>query len=168
MALLVCVPIYFGAFISREIHVSLAFIFFGNLALASFMAPTMATTQNMAGPRMRATTSAVTALAIGILGAGLGPTVAGISSDLLASRFFEGGDFLVSCPGGRGSDGVGTALDAACLAASTDGLRYSLIGLLVLFLWAALHYLLAARHLQKDLYDPEAETQAAPPEGEEP
>ena len=97
---------------------------------------------------------AITALVGGILGAGLGPTVVGVLSDFFATRAFAGGDFIASCPGGRGPDGPGSALDIACLSASTDGLRYALISVLAVFFWAALHYLLAARHLTKDLYDP--------------
>ncbi|MCB5425982.1 MFS transporter [Altererythrobacter sp. CC-YST694] len=152
IAMLVCIPIYFGAFMSHAIYISLAFIFFGNLTLATFMAPSMAAMQNMAGPRMRATTSAITALVIGILGAGLGPTVTGILSDKFAVGLFKGTDFLASCPGGRGMDGMGTALDAACLVASSDGLRYALISVLGIFAWAALHYVLAARTFERDLY----------------
>lgn len=162
LALLICIPIYFGAFVSEAIYVSLAFVFFGNLTLASFMAPTMATMQNLARPRMRATTTAISALAVGIVGAGLGPTVVGILSDRLAIRFFEGTDFFASCPGGRGADGLGTALDAACVSASTMGLRYALISVLLVFAWGALHYFLAARTLKQDAYDAENELMLAP------
>src|SRR5690606_644604 len=43
IALTICAPLYFGAFASREIFASLAFIWFGNLTLITFMAPTMGT-----------------------------------------------------------------------------------------------------------------------------
>ncbi|MCW2350464.1 spinster family MFS transporter [Sphingobium sp. B12D2B] len=152
-----CVPIYFGAFMSRELYVSLACIFFGNMALITFMAPTMGTMQNLAGPQMRAMTAAITALVGGLLGAGLGPTVTGVLSDFYARRAYGAADFATSCPGGRGPDGIGTALDAACLTASSTGLRYALVTVLVLFFWAALHYVLAARDLRKDVYKPEDE-----------
>ncbi len=157
-----CVPIYFGAFISREIYTSLAFIFFGNMALITFMAPTMGTMQNLAGPRMRAMTSALTALVGGLLGAGLGPTVTGVLSDFFAKRAYAGADFAASCPGGRGPDGIGTALDIACISASSTGLRYALISVLGLFFWAALHYYLASRHLKQDVYNPDDENLPTP------
>ncbi len=153
IALLICVPLYMGAFVSSDIYVSLAFVFVGNVALSSTMAPTMATMQNLVGPRMRATTSAITALSVGVIGMGLGPTTAGFLSDRFATRAFEGADFFASCPGGRGPGGPGTALDVACLSASTEGLRLALIILLAVFLWAAVHYFRAARHLEQDLYD---------------
>lgn len=162
LALLICIPIYFGAFISEGIYLSLAFVFFGNLTLASFMAPTMATMQNLARPRMRATTTAISSLAVGIVGAGLGPTVVGVLSDRFAIGFFERADFFASCPGGRGADGMGTSLDGACVSASTMGLRYALISVLLAFAWGAVHYLLAARTLKDELYDPDQEMVLAP------
>ena len=120
------------------------------------MAPTMATMQNLAEPRMRATTTAVTALVIGIFGAGLGPTVAGVLSDHFAARAFDGPAFFASCPGGRGAGGIGTPLDTACITASAQGLRLALISVLGVFAWAALHYWRAARTLRQDLYVSEA------------
>lgn len=154
IALLVCIPLYAGAFLSREIALSLGFIFFGNLFLASFMAPSMATMQNIAAPRMRATTAAVSALASGILGAGLGPTVVGVLSDYFGTREFGSAAFAEQCPGGRGLDGLGTALDKACVIAATDGLRMALLCVLGVFVWAAIHYWLAAKTLVQDMYDP--------------
>ncbi len=157
-----CIPIYFGAFISQTVLISLAFIWFANFFVIMFMAPTMATIQNLVGPRMRATTTAITALVGGLLGTGLGPTVLGMLSDFYAKRaFIAGSNFIASCPGGRSPDGPGSAMDIACLAASTTGLRYALITVLVAFVWAAVHYLLAARSLQADLYDPAKDEQIA-------
>jgi predicted MFS family arabinose efflux permease len=163
IALVLCVPAYAGAFTSREVYVSLAFIWLGNFILITYFAPTAGTVQNLVGSRMRATTSALTALVGGLLGAGLGPTVLGMASDFFATRAFAGTDFLASCPGGRGPTGPGTALDTACLAASSDGLRYALNSVLALFFWAAVHYVVASRHLKDDLYD--ATTDAAMAEG---
>jgi predicted MFS family arabinose efflux permease len=160
IALVLCVPVYFGAFAGSALYTSLAFVFLGNFALASTMAPTMATMQNLVGPRMRATTSAINLFVIGIFGAGLGPTTTGVLSDLFAKRAFAGADFIASCPGGRGIGGPGSPLDAACLAASTDGLRYALLSMLAVFLWAGLHYFIAARYLRTDLYDPAKDVSA--------
>jgi predicted MFS family arabinose efflux permease len=155
IALLACIPLYAGAFLSSSIHLSLGFMALGNLALAMHMAPTSATMQNMVGPRMRATTTAIVALVVGVLSAGLGPTIAGMLSDRFAADGFATGDFFVQCPGGRGGDGAGTALDLACLAASTDGLRLAMLSILGFFAWAALHYWFAGKHLEGDLYQPE-------------
>ena len=104
---------------------------------------------------MRSITPALNALVLGLFGAGLGPTAVGIASDFFARRVYAGVDFVASCPGGRALAGPGTASDLACRTASTLGLRYALIAMLVMFLWAAVHYALAARRLRQDLYHPE-------------
>ena len=160
IALGLSVPLYFNAFASREIYVSLAFVWLGNFVLITYFAPTAGTMQNLVGSRMRATTSALTAMVSGLVGAGLGPTVVGVLSDYFAERAFSGVDFFASCPGGRAPGAPGSALDVACLAASTDGLRYGLISVLAFFFWAAIHYVLAARHLKDDFYDPAKEDPA--------
>lgn len=152
--LLVATPVYFLAFWSRSFAVSIVFIWIANFTLATHMAPSQATFQNMVGPRMRAFTSAITATTVGLLGAGLGPTFLGMASDFFAVRAYAAGDFIASCPGGRAPAGSAAALDAACQAASTQGLRLALLCSLVFFLWAAVHYLLASRTLKRDLYAP--------------
>jgi hypothetical protein len=91
-------------------------------------------------------------MVMGLIGAGLGPTLLGVASDFFAGRSFAAGDFLGQCPGGRAAAGAGAALDAACRAASTQGLRMALICGAAFFLWAAIHFLLAARTLRRDLY----------------
>jgi predicted MFS family arabinose efflux permease len=154
IALVLSMPLYFNAFAAREIYASLAFLWLGNFFVVTYLAPTAGTMQNLVGSRMRATTSALTAMVGGLVGAGLGPTVVGMLSDYFAERAFKGADFLSSCPGGRATGASGSAPDVACLSASTDGVRYALISVLVFFLWAAIHYVLAARHLKADLYDP--------------
>ena len=108
--------------------------------------------QNLAGPHMRATSAAISAMVGGLLGAGLGPTILGVLSDHFARKFYAVGDFIAACPGGRGAGGPGSAGDIACLTASTEGLRYALISMLVMFGWAAIHYLFASRHIKADFY----------------
>jgi predicted MFS family arabinose efflux permease len=154
--LVIATPMFFWAFASSAFAVSLAFVWVANFALASHMAPTSATFQNMAGPRMRALTYAIVATAVNLLGAGLGPTLLGVASDHFATQSFAAGQFLQSCPGGRAAPGAAAGMDAACQAASTHGLRLALLCSLVFFLWAAVHYVLASRTLKRDLYAPPA------------
>ena len=158
VALLLAAPLYFGAFISAQVWVSMGFIWFANLSLASYFAPTQATFQNLVGPRMRASTTAVVFLALGLVGTGLGPTLLGVASDFFAGRSFGAGDFIASCPGGRAA---ADALDRACRAASTQGLRHALIAVLIFFVWGAVHYVLAARTLRQELYRPPAQIKLA-------
>jgi predicted MFS family arabinose efflux permease len=154
--LLASLVLYFGAFSASSAAVSLTFIWFANFALASCMAPSLATIQNLVGPRMRAMTSAIAYVAVGLIGTGLGPTLLGVASDQYGRAFFTAGDFIASCPGGRAPPGGDATLDLACRAASSSGLRAALISALVFFAWAAVHYLLSARTLRRDLYVPVA------------
>jgi hypothetical protein len=140
------------------VTVSLAFIWFANLAMATHLAPSLSTVQNLAAPRMRAMATALVWLVMGLLGTGLGPTLMGVTSDLFATHAFAGGEFIQSCPGGRAPAGGGAVLDAACRDASMRGLRMALMCGTVFFLWAALHFLLASRTLRRDLYAPRPAT----------
>jgi MFS family permease len=150
--IVVATPLYFGAFSATDIATSLVCVWFANLALATYMAPSYATIQNLVGPRMRATTIAIVAMVLGLLAAGLGPTLLGIASDAYASAAYAGGNFIANCPGGRAPAGAGAALDVACRSASSQGLRMALISALVFFIWASAHYVAAARTLRRDLY----------------
>jgi predicted MFS family arabinose efflux permease len=147
--LVVGMPLYAGAFASTRAANSFTWIWLSNFVLASYVAPTGAAVQNLAGPRMRALAASLFALAAGVVGAGLGPTVLGLLSDGFAAHAFHQGSFVTSCPGGRGGS---PAFDAACRAASRQGLRDALVTVQVVYLWAAIHYLLAARTFRRDLF----------------
>ena len=147
-------PLYIAAFASHAIEVSLAFIWAANFAMATHLAPSLATVQNLAAPRMRALATALVWLVMGMIGAGLGPTFLGMASDLFAGIAFAAGDFIHSCPGGRAAAGADAALGTACRDASTQGVRMALMCGAAFFLWSALHFLLAARTLRRDLYTP--------------
>lgn len=152
--LMLATPLYWGAFGSTGIGQSLACIGCANLLLATYFAPTFAVVQNMVGPRMRATAAGIVGMVTGLLGTGLGPSVLGVVSDFFAGRAFAGGDFSTSCPGGRAAAGAVAALDASCREASMLGLRHALMAILIFFIWAAVHFLCAAKSLRQELYVP--------------
>ena len=154
ITLLLGIPIYFAGFYSRSYYASMALVWFGNMTVVTFMAPTLGSMQNMAGPRMRAMTSALSAMIVALFGAGIGPMVVGMLSDRIAQRVYSTGNFFTHCPGGRAPGAAGSPADAACLAASGDGLRYALIIILAVLIWASFHYFRAGRTLRQDLYHP--------------
>lgn len=87
-----------------------------------YLATTFAQVQSMVGLRMRAVASAFVLLILNIIGLGFGPQVTGILSDWLA------------------------------VAYNNESMRYSLLLLTVVIgPWSALHYFLAARHIDDDL-----------------
>lgn len=122
----------------------------GGIFLFFYFAPAYAMVQNIAGVGMRASAVAVFGVFSGLLGAGLGPTFAGIASDRIARAHFALGDFGALCRGGRGID-PGGAVDMACRAAAADGMRGALLGATLFFLWAAVHFLLASFSIREAL-----------------
>ena len=92
-----------------------------NLLNAVFAAPTYTITQGLASLRMRAMASAIILFVLNLIGLGLGPTLVGVLNDVLEPS--------------RGEQAI----------------RLSLLTMLVATLWGAVHSLLAARTLERDL-----------------
>lgn len=88
---------------------------------AMFAAPTYALVQALAPLRMRAMASAVLLFILNLIGLGLGPTVVGILNDALHPRF------------------------------GNDAIRVSLLLLVLLNLWGALHSMVAARSVRAEV-----------------
>ena len=86
-----------------------------------YQGPAFSIVQSLSPAAMRSTAAAVLLFVINILGLGLGPSTVGVLSDALQARF-----------GG-------------------DSLRYALLIVSTAYLWAGLHFLLAARSLRADL-----------------
>ena len=86
-----------------------------------YPAPVYATTQNLVAPHMRGVAASVLLLVINLIGLGLGPQLVGILNDVLEPRF------------------------------GTEAIRYSMSIVGVANVWAAVHFLLAARTLREDL-----------------
>lgn len=123
---------YAFGFLNASLPIAIGALLLGGMSLFLFYTPSYATAQNLVGPRMRATTVAILAMCCGLVGSGIGPTWLGFASDRIA-RMIGGPD------------------------ASAQGLRYALASLTVVFLWSAVHYVLAARSLRHDLHKaPEA------------
>jgi MFS family permease len=118
---------YAAGFFSQSLPVSIVMLLLGGTSLLVFYTPTYAVAQNLVSPRMRATAVAIVAMCCGLVGSGLGPTWVGFASDRFA----------------RGIGGP---------AASAEGIRYALVSVTVVLLWSAVHYLFAARTLERDLY----------------
>ena len=122
----------------------------GGVFLFFHYAPCYALVQLIAGVRRRASAVAIYGVFLGLLGSGLGPTIAGLVSSAIARARFTAGDIASLCPGGRGAE-MGGAIDRACQAASADGIRGAMLAATLFMLWGALHFLLGARSLRPAL-----------------
>jgi hypothetical protein len=98
---------------------------------AAYLGPSIASTHRLVGLRERALASAFLLLILNFIGLGLGPMFTGALSDLFREYFV--------------SQGVAEKVALA------DGLRWSIRVTLLINLWSALHYYLAARTLREDI-----------------
>ena len=89
--------------------------------MAIFFGPAFATAQSLAQPRMRAVAAAVLMFSTAMIGMGFGPLLVGIASDQLAP------------------------------ALQQHSLRFGLLIVPLVNLWAAVHFFRATRHLGTDL-----------------
>jgi predicted MFS family arabinose efflux permease len=96
----------------------------GVLGGAMWLGPVFATTQSLVRPDMRALASAILLFVINLIGLGVGPQAVGVLNDLLAPW------------------------------AGTAAVRYSLLIVGLMNVWAAVHFALAARTLRDDLAMP--------------
>ncbi|MBL8552314.1 MAG: MFS transporter [Hyphomonadaceae bacterium] len=141
------VPLYALAFVQTSFAAAFAFLLAAPVFHYLYLGPMFAVTQGVAEPRMRATATAFLLLVVNLIGYGLGPPFVGAANDFFAQILLEpSGLTLAQCrPGAIAADNAAT-----CAAAQGQGLKYALITLLVFLAWAAGHFLLAGRTLQRD------------------
>jgi MFS family permease len=121
IATLLCVPFQFLAYLSPQLNVALASFVGLMLMAAVFFGPSFAMTQALAPLRMRSVATSLLLFIQTLIGNGLGPSITGYLSDVLRPGY------------------------------QTDSLRYALVAIGIVNVWAALHYLAAARHVRTDL-----------------
>jgi len=151
IGLLLATPLFAVAFAAGTPAAGIGVLIAAHVVLFVYFTPTLAIAQNMVGANMRASSAFVVSVVLGLVGIGLGPTLIGALSDTFAQRAFSMGDFAAMCPGGAAPGSASSSLQAACGDASALGIRHALIAVSMLFVWAGIHYLLAARHLRRDL-----------------
>lgn len=121
VALLIAVPITVGVYLSSSATASLLFLILPVLLGNFYQATTFSQAQGLVPLRMRAVAAAVLLFILNIIGLGAGPQMVGVVSDLLAPTY---GD---------------------------ESLRYALLVLSFVNIWAAYHYYLAGKTLKQDL-----------------
>jgi len=121
LATLLCVPFQFLAYLSPSLSVTLPSFVGLMLMAAVFFGPSFAMTQALATVRMRSVATSLLLFIQTLIGNGLGPSMAGKISDWLKP------------------------------SQQDDSLRYALVIIGVVNLWAALHYWLSSRTVRADL-----------------
>jgi MFS family permease len=122
ICLLAAAPLYMFAIVQDDVTLLLVLVFVAALFQYTYLGVTFGVFQNLLHPRMRATGTALLNTVYGLIGQGIGPLLVGWLSDRLARNYGAG-----------------------------DGLAFAMAATAALYLWAGIHYLLAARRLGSDL-----------------
>jgi len=135
--------------------VALVFLIAANVCTDLKNGTVLAASQNLSPPHMRATTSAVTMIAVTLFGTSLGPLIVGGVSDTFATRAFPEalGAFAQACPGGRPAAGAAVELATACKAASAAGIQAGMVTVSVVFFAAMTAFLASALAVKRRLED---------------
>lgn len=154
-------PFFYFAMLTDNLVLCLVALGMPTLLNSVWYGPVYAAVQGLAPVRMRATAVALMLFVVNMVGLGLGPTVIGALSDMLAQRFFVApagmtGEFAVLC-----AKGAATAGEAACKVAVAEGLRWSLIWSAAIGLVALFCFLMARRTIAQDLQASADEAKAA-------
>ncbi len=144
LGLVLATPLYMAGFLIPAKMLAISTLMLPAALQYLYMGPTMGLMHNLVTPRMRATTTAILYLSVNLFGMGLGPPVTGFLSDRFTAMAMKG-DLAERC------QGAALMADAACRAASGTGVRWALVVSTLAFLWAAVHYMIAARTLRRDL-----------------
>jgi MFS family permease len=140
---LLATPLYILSFQQAGWPAAVALLMATGLFQYAYLPASTGVTQNLMEPRMRATAAALVGIMTNLVGAGLAPLIVGALSDRFAAGAF-GGDFAAACAGAKAAHG-------ACAEASATGLKWACSAFALVYLWAALHFALAARTLKRDL-----------------
>lgn len=162
MGMAASVPLYAFGFLVDNLWLAMPALMIAAMIHYFYLGPMYAVSAGVVDSRMRATSVAITLFVVNLLGYGLGPPLIGVLSTFLKSVFLNGqglGLTLEMCkpllslaPEARALL-AGSELKsmAACSSAEARGLQWSIVIFICGYGWAALHYLLAGRTLQRDM-----------------
>ncbi len=156
------VPLYALGFLLDNLWLAIPPMMIAAMIHYFYLGPMYAVSGGVVDSRMRATAVAITLFVVNLLGYGLGPLLIGILSTALKTSFLEGIDptlalsacqpLLSLAPEARAAlQGAELANLEACATSDAKGLQWSIVIFICGYGWAALHYLLAGRTLQRDM-----------------
>tara|TARA_R110002124_G_scaffold67892_4_gene184153 strand:- start:7794 stop:8282 length:489 start_codon:yes stop_codon:yes gene_type:complete len=156
--LIICVPLYWIGFTTDSVPFALTALLFAAVLHYGYLGAQYTICQGVASPQSRATAVALFLFIVNLIGYGCGPLVMGIASDMLMSANLASSQFAAELTSqickGRPEDLIatlGAAKAGACLTASAEGLRWSMIYIVGIFFIAGGLYIFACKTLQKDL-----------------
>jgi predicted MFS family arabinose efflux permease len=172
IALIICLPLYVGAFLQSDWQKTAVLLGIGGFFQYISFGPTFGVIQNVVAVRRRATATALVYVLLSVVALGGGALFTGWLIDHFAQfnfnhpgadtmrKSFElmrnapaasGASFQLSCPGGEASAAGGIAMHDACWAALALSSREGILVTVLMYGWAALHYVLGAIGLNKEM-----------------
>lgn len=156
------VPLYSLGFLLENLWLAVPCLMIAAMIHYFYLGPMYAVSGGVVDSRMRATSVAITLFVVNLLGYGLGPPIIGVLSTYLKSAFLDAQGLaltleackpLISMAPDAKAMLQGADLEAleACSVAEAKGLQWSMVIFSCIYGWAALHYLLAGRTLQRDM-----------------
>jgi hypothetical protein len=145
--MLASAPLFIAGFMQESLWMAAAFIAPAAILKMLYLGPTFGLVQELVPARMRATATALLFMVTGVIG-GLGPVLTGYLIDHSAAEIFSSynvGNYHTLCPGGRALVSAPDLLQRSCTDALSTGTRDGLIVTALVMMWAAAHYLYAAR-----------------------
>lgn len=119
---LVALPIQFVFYFHGDFRIGLLIFAIPIFLNATYLAPTFAMVHGLVSLRMRAVASSILFLVINLIGLGLGPLITGIFSDIFTAQW-----------------------------GTKEGIRWALVVVSLVNIWAAGHYFWTAKTLRQDL-----------------
>jgi MFS family permease len=153
--LIVALPLYVLAFLQADWRMSALFL--GTAGFFQYLSfgPTVGVVQNIVDSRRRATATALVYILLTVICLGCGPPFTGWLIDRLAEFNFSAlrldGSFKLICGSGKTPAAASAALKQACESALALSSRQGIIATVLLYAWAAIHYLVGAIGLSEEM-----------------
>ena len=145
------VPLYWMGYLSPSVAMMIPPLMLAALLHYFYLGPMYAVSAGVVDSRTRATAVAITLFSVNLIGIGLGPTLAGVLSTFLKSMMLSGADLGLSIEACKVVSDLSAEQAAACTSANARGLQWTIVIFATLYGWAAIHYLLAGKTLQRDM-----------------
>jgi MFS family permease len=171
LGLAISTPIYVLAFLQSDWQTAALLLAAAGFFQYVSFGPTFGIAQNVVEPNRRATATALIYVLLNVIALAFGPLFTGWLIDRLAEVNFAqagaatwldslraawhvppgGGSFQTMCPGGRPIAAASAAAAAQCASALARASREGIIVTVLIYAWAALHYLLGSIGLERML-----------------
>jgi hypothetical protein len=132
-------------------------LFLGTAGFFQYLSfgPTVGVVQNMVDSRRRATATALVYILLTVICLGCGPPFTGWLIDRLAEFNFSAsrldGSFRLMCGSGKLPAAASAVLKQACESTLALSSRQGIVATVMLYAWAAIHYLVGAIGLSQEM-----------------